>query len=208
MLLHLCVTQVKGGPPGPIVRIRPDVLHVNDPVFMDQLYPRNPASRREKYKTTLNVIQADTSTLGTKDHHLHRKRRAVVSPFFSMANVRRLEPVIQETFYDLQRRLEGWARAGVPAPMNYAYRAATKDIIHTYAFGSGEKCLEMEDLNEEFFAAIGPRPENMIGCYLYYVMAFFQTLPEWGIKLIIPRIVIFVHFVKISSRGGPQGALV
>ena len=90
---------------GPIVRIRPDVLHINDPFYIDQIYTRASGPRREKYKTTLNAIQAEGSSLGTRDHDLHRRRRTLLNPYFSMQNVRRLEPVIQESF---ATSLEEW----------------------------------------------------------------------------------------------------
>ena len=90
--------------PGPIVRIRPDILHVNDPKFMDQLFAGS-GKRREKYQTTLNAILAPGSVLATKEHDLHRRRRAAVNPFFSKLSVRRVEPTIQRTLSKLISRM-------------------------------------------------------------------------------------------------------
>lgn len=136
---------------GPVVRIRPDVVHINDPAFIEKVYSQSPKHRRERYWTVLRTFQADGSILATRDHDLHRKRRAVLNPFFSQQNVRRLEPVINDTLANLFHRMDGWAKAGAPVRMNVAFRAATKDIIQAYAFGEGDKCLDKEDCNTAFF---------------------------------------------------------
>ena len=184
---------------GPIVRIRPDVLHINDPSYIDKLYTRASGPRREKYKTTLNAIQAEGSSLGTRDHDLHRRRRNVLNPYFSMQNVRRLEPIIQETFRNLLRRMEDWAQLGMPAPLNMAFKATTKDIITAYALGQVEKCLDMEDLNAPFFNSIAPVRENHIGTYLYYVSKAMQSMPPSLIIRLVPRVTIFVRFMQVCE---------
>lgn len=181
---------------GPIVRIRPDVLHVNDPDYIEQIYTRAQGSRREKYKTTLRLLRTPGAILGTKDHDLHRSRRAVLNPFFSMQNVRRLEPIIQQTLLNLFSRLEKWGHMDVPAPMNTAYKATTKDIIHAYAFGDGEKCLEMDDLNEAFFESMAPVWTNHLGTYFPIIIEIMNILPPRLVTMIMPRVAFFVRFVQ------------
>lgn len=146
---------------GPIVRVRPDVIHVNDPACIETIYSASPKHRRERHATVLNMMEAQGSVLATKDHAQHRRRRAVLNPYFSPANVRRLEPVINETLSDLLHRMEGWAREGRPVHMNNAYRAATKDIIQAYAFGGGQKCLDMDDCNAAFFDVMIPQVRSL-----------------------------------------------
>ena len=184
---------------GPIVRIRPDVLHINDPLYIDKIYTRASGPRREKYKTTLNAIQAEGSGLGTRDHDLHRRRRTVLNPYFSMQNVRRLEPVIQETFRNLLRRMEVWAKLGTPVPLNMAFKATTKDIIAAYALGQVEKCLDMEDLNAPFFDSIAPVRANHLGTYLYYVSRALQSMPPSLIIKLVPRVTKFVLFMQVCE---------
>jgi cytochrome P450 len=186
---------------GPIVRIRPDVLHINDPEFIDKLYTRAPGIRREKYKTTLDVLGAPGAILGTKDHDLHRSRRITLNPFFSMQNVRRLEPVIQQTLLSLFSRLEKWAQTGVPAPMNVAFKATTQDIISEYAFGPHEKALDMDDLNEGFYNIIAAVRTNHLGTYIPLVIESMSRMPPALIMMIMPRIVWFVRFLQVGSIG-------
>jgi hypothetical protein len=59
---------------GPVVRIMPNVVHVNDPSFIEQLYPQSPQLRRERAQTFLNFFNEYLSMLPTRDHQLHRQR--------------------------------------------------------------------------------------------------------------------------------------
>jgi hypothetical protein len=155
---HLVINEANPMCVGPIVRVRPDALHCNDPNFIDEWYSQSPKKRRERYKTVTQGMQAPGSMIATEDHDLHRKRRAVLNPYFSQQNVRRLEPIINDTLASMLHRMDGWAKTGVPTHMNVPFRAATQDIIQAYCFGAvGQKCLDMEDCNEAFFEVLVPQ---------------------------------------------------
>lgn len=154
---------------GPIVRVRPDVIHINDPAFIEKLYTQSPKHRREKYWTTLQTLYSLRSILATQDHDLHRRRRAALNPFFSQQNVRRLDPIISDTFANLLRRMGGWAVVGSPVRMSIPSRAAVKDVIQACAFGEGEKCLEMEDCSSGFFDLSRCNFPSLFGLWLHYI---------------------------------------
>jgi hypothetical protein len=116
-----------------------------------------------------------------------------------MQNVRRLEPVIQQTLLNLFSRMEKWARMGVPAPMHTAFKATTQDIISEYAFGEGEKCLDMDDLNVEFFDSIAAVWTNHLGTYVPAIIEIMTVLPPALITMIMPRIVFFVRFMQVCN---------
>ncbi|KAI1402050.1 cytochrome P450 [Hypoxylon fuscum] len=181
---------------GPIVRIRPDVVHINDPAFIEKLYSQSPKHRRERYWTILQTLQADGSILATKDHDLHRKRRAVLNPYFSQQNVRRLEPVINDTLANLFYRMDGWAKAETPVRMNVALRAATKDIIQAYAFGEGDKCLDKEDCNTAFFDIMAPNPIAHLGTHFFWLATLMSNMPPKIMTALIPKVGVFISFVE------------
>lgn len=79
---------------GPIVRINPYELHVSDPNFYDELNA-GCGRKRDKYHRFVRLYGTDKGTLVTLDHDLYRIRRSTLNPFFSKANVRKLEPIIQ-----------------------------------------------------------------------------------------------------------------
>ena len=182
---------------GPIVRTRPDALHVNDPAFIEKLYSSSPKQRRERYWTILQTLQAPGSILATRDHDLHHRRRKVLNPYFSQANVRRLEPVINSTLTNLLRRMKGWAKEGRPVRMNIAFRAATKDVIQAYAFGEGEKCLDMEDCNAAFFDVMTPQRVAHLGTYCHWFVKLMASLPPTLMTVMIPTIGVFARYVEV-----------
>ena len=83
-------------PPGPIVRINPYELHINDPDYYDEIYAGG-GKKRNEYDLFVRLFGMDDGILSTLDHDLHRVRRSALNPFFSKGNVRKLEPIIQET---------------------------------------------------------------------------------------------------------------
>lgn len=183
---------------GPIVRTRPDTIHVNDPTFVEQLYSQSPKRRRERHWTILSTLRAPGSILATKDHDHHHRRRAVLNPFFSSQNVRRLSPVINETLVSLLRRMEGWARAGEPVTLNRAYRAATKDVIQSCALGEGDMCLDMEDCNAGFFDVLTPQRVCHLGTHVHWLAVLMANLPPALMMTLIPRVAVFARFMIVS----------
>lgn len=183
---------------GPVVRIMPNVVHVNDPSFIEQLYPQSPHKRRERAQTFLNLFSEHLSVLPTKDHQLHRQRRAVLSRFFSQQNVRRLVPAINDTLANLLNRMEGWARDGNPVSLNAAYKAATKDIIQAYALGEGQRCLDMDDLNAPFFEILSTERLTHIGVHFNWVISLMSKLPPWLLVVLNPSIEAFIRFVEVK----------
>ncbi|OAL53530.1 cytochrome P450 [Pyrenochaeta sp. DS3sAY3a] len=181
---------------GPIVRIMPDVVHVNDPGFIEQLYPQSPHMRRERAQTVLNLFLEHLSVLPTRDHNLHRQRRAVLSRFFSQQNVRRLVPVINETLANLLGRMDSWAKAGSPISLNAAFRAATKDIIQDYALGEGQKCLDMEDCNAAFFETLNSERLTHVAVHFHWFSSGMTKLPPNVIVALSPHILAFMNFVN------------
>jgi len=85
VLLTLCV--------GPIVRITPTELHVNDPEFFDILYARD--GQRHKYAYFSGRFGYASDTFSTWQHELHHQRRKALSPFFSAKSIREFQPVIR-----------------------------------------------------------------------------------------------------------------
>lgn len=55
-------------------------------------------------------------------------RRSALSPFFSKASVRRLQPVIWEKVDKLLRRLDEFKNTGQPVRMDIAYAAFTNGM--------------------------------------------------------------------------------
>ena len=80
---------------GPIIRITPREVHVNDVEFLEDIYPSSNNRKREKDIFQLRNLNLPYSTAGARSHELHRRRREALNPFFSQRNVFALEPRIK-----------------------------------------------------------------------------------------------------------------
>src|ERR1700710_690667 len=70
---------------GPIVRISPYELHVNDPSFFEKLYRQD--GRWDKYAWAQDAFMVKGAALCTSDHDLHKARRLPLNSFFSKVKV-------------------------------------------------------------------------------------------------------------------------
>jgi cytochrome P450 len=125
-------------------------LHINDPDYYDEVYAGG-GRKRNKYSRFVRLYGADKGTLVTLDHDLHRVRRSALNPFFSKANVRKLEPIIQRRAQKVLFRMGNLENTGQPLNIFYLFSAFTSDVIVEYAFGESHNYLEREDLNEDFY---------------------------------------------------------
>ena len=91
--------------------------------------------KRDKYSWFTKSFGLDDSVFATVGHDLHKMRRAALSPYFSMASVRRLQPVIQERVDALLRRLEGFRDTGEVLMASWAFAALTNGKRFYYITG-------------------------------------------------------------------------
>ncbi|KAH8803014.1 cytochrome P450 [Xylogone sp. PMI_703] len=183
---------------GPIVRISPDEIHVNDPEFIDQLYG-GPGKRRNKGQRTINGLSASPTVLGSQNHDLHKSRRAAVSPFFSKQNIRRLDPTIDNVLARIFDQLDAHIKTKQPINMSMLYRAATRDIISEYAFGDDGTCPIREDLNEPYFQAYHEMVINWhIGCYFPWIGHLLRKIPPWAVAMIMPTARHAINSVEVK----------
>jgi cytochrome P450 len=109
---------------GPIVRINPDVVHILDPEYIDEIFTGQ-GRRRDVLRPGSYFPSGNQSVFMTKDHDLHRMRRNALQPFFSMAKVRELQPVIEVVVKNLLKRMEEFKSSSTPLPASIAFLALT-----------------------------------------------------------------------------------
>ncbi|KAI1156181.1 cytochrome P450 [Nemania diffusa] len=114
---------------GPIVRINPDEVHLDDPEILDTIFP-SAGRRTSKPKVVGKRTGTPNSMVATMDHDMHRRRRNAVNTFFSTASIQRLEPIMQDHISRI-------------------------DVITIYAFGDSFGFLDEPDLGRPYFEATG-----------------------------------------------------
>lgn len=115
---------------GPIVRINPKEIHIQDAEFIDEIYA-GPGRRRDK--ETYYDAGSSESIFMTRDHELHRVRRAALAPYFSMTKIRHLQPGIEAVIRSFLSRLDDCKLRGTVLPVSRAFSALTNgEAAHFY----------------------------------------------------------------------------
>lgn len=129
---------------GPIVRINPWAIHINDPDFIDEVYPGGgrKVDKPPRYAAMFGITAASFST---SLHETHRVRRGLINSFFSKRSIARLEPAIQSAVDRLCDRFEGFRRSGEALNLQYAYMALGTDVINRYCFATSKFYVDDDD---------------------------------------------------------------
>ncbi|KAK3292172.1 cytochrome P450 CYP682H1 [Chaetomium fimeti] len=175
---------------GPVVRIRPDEVSFNDPDFIDTL---SPVGGRRTTKPALVGLRTGIpdSITGTIDHDVHRRRRNAISGFFSVASIRRLEPIItahmEKMFGRVDASIAASGAKSVVLSMHQVFRACTSDIITTYAFGENQDILGEDDWGESVTAGSNTW-HNLTHVFAAFpvVLLVMRNLPQWAFRFFIP----------------------
>ncbi|EFQ97138.1 hypothetical protein MGYG_00181 [Nannizzia gypsea CBS 118893] len=169
---------------GPIVRISPDELHVNDPGFISELYA-GPGKRRDKYPYYSTQFGLRDSVGGTPGHDLHRLRRSALNQFFSKAAIAKLEPMIQRKVEKLAHQFERHAETRGPIPLTVAFSCMTTDIVTEYAFANSYDFLDSPTFEPNFHEAISAG--SLIATWqkqFPWLIPAINAVPQWILRKI------------------------
>ncbi|KAJ8063550.1 hypothetical protein OCU04_007422 [Sclerotinia nivalis] len=173
---------------GPVVRITPNEIHFNDPEFLDTIYP---GPRRKTNKPVWFALRTGTpySIVSTPGHDLHRRRRNALNSFFSVASIRRLEPIIRKHMEKMLSRMEVSGKTGEIVHMHHVFKACASDVITVYAFDDSFEYMNEPDYGRSFFESTD------IFFYLTHIFGlvpglvdFAQNAPGWLLKIFIPNL--------------------
>jgi len=124
--------------PGPIVRINPWELSINDADFYPNVSSPSPGRRIEAY---LGAGFEGTGLAGgsvgfTISHELHSERRKPLEPFFSRRTVEeRLEPMITNMALQLRERLKQKQGTGAVLSPGHMIVAFSTDVAAKHVLG-------------------------------------------------------------------------
>ncbi|KAI1393370.1 cytochrome P450 [Hypoxylon trugodes] len=135
---------------GPIVRISPHELHVNDPEFFKDLYCYD--GRWNKYSWSYDAFGAPFSTICCADHDLHKERRAPLERYMSKANVERNRDIIQGLTFKLCDRIDEFHKDARTVNLGSALSAFVRDVATEWLLGKSFNNLDKEDFNSQMTA--------------------------------------------------------
>ncbi|ROW15478.1 hypothetical protein VPNG_02255 [Cytospora leucostoma] len=189
---------------GPIVRINPDELHIDDPDFYDTLYPTSkPYDKLQRLENRFGIPGA---TFSTARHEVHKIRRAAISPFFAKSKVREQARDIQGLMDVISRRLTAeYAGTGRVLNLHDVWRCFAADNIMDLVFGSPLDLHLSPDFRAPFTGAI-TRVTNWshVTRYLPILGAATDSLPYWLSKRLFPPFEPIIAYRELTNLDRPK----
>ncbi|KAI0533596.1 cytochrome P450 [Xylaria digitata] len=188
---------------GPIVRINPDELHIDDPDYYSQVYCNSSSSRpidkSTKFKYRFGIPQATFSTTLAEPHRL---RRSAIAPFFSKARVRNLNQNLETIVERVSHRLSTeYAGSGRVINITDMWGSMTADVITELAFGRSADFTTAPDFKSGFSVAMANLAWS--GHWNYHVWILVELMnwiPEGVLSVLIPMFKPIVEYRKDTIR--------
>lgn len=170
---------------GPVIRIGPDDLHINDPeVFQDVTKVGSKFVKDAKF---YNFITFPGSSIGETDPSAHRIRRQVLTPAFSPQRVQELSPFIKQQVDKLLGRFSVFAKSSTPVNINAASKAFTMDIISKILFGQEVGSMDDPEFRNDFVRYIKEAFEmGWTATAFPELTKFMLSMPDWLSKAVFP----------------------
>ncbi|OGE46951.1 hypothetical protein PENARI_c084G04415, partial [Penicillium arizonense] len=182
---------------GPIVRISPYELHIDDPEYYETLYSRDTPRNKSLHLT--GMFGAPASAFGSVDYRCHRMRRQPMNPFFSQQRIRRLEPMLRGMVDKLCNGMRVWKDRHAPLHVYHAFNAFTTDVVVEYTMGESFHYLDDPDFSPQWSKTIQAIVHaGMQFKQFRWVISLFELLPRWLVVSINPDIGLVVD-QKIES---------
>ncbi|KAL8738593.1 MAG: hypothetical protein Q9181_000644 [Wetmoreana brouardii] len=160
---------------GPIVRINPFEIHIDDPEYYDVLFNSNP----HLWKRTFAIDNLPHTASSSQ----HRIRRQVLQNHFSRQSTNQMSYIIHERLDRLCEHYRARQGTGEPVRASLVYRALSTDIICEYAFGKSWHFLEDPEYSLSYFAATQTTFRNIFfireSKIVNWIALCFVYLPDW-----------------------------
>lgn len=117
---------------GPVIRVTPNEVHVNDLQYLDDIYA-GPTQVRQKPVT--GNLEIAGSLAGTADFYLHKKRRKAMGAFFSKSAIARIEDRIRAKIDKLCQIISVHAEDHSVMNLSDLFYGLAWDVVFEYCFG-------------------------------------------------------------------------
>lgn len=135
--------------PGPIVRISPNEVHIQDATFYESLYASGRTLHRLKHYE--HRFNNKLSAFASADHHLHRSRRSALNPYFSKRKIAQYSAVIQTHMERVCKRLAAEYTANdAVLNLNNMWAAFAGDVVVGYCLEKPYDFVLKPDFRAEF----------------------------------------------------------
>ena len=186
---------------GPVIRINPFEVHIDDPDFYDEVYVLGSKRKSEKWAWSVPMFGAPNGILATVDHDLHRRRRQPYQNFFSKQSIRKYSNVIQSTADRLCSRMAEHQALGKKINLMHAWSAFTGDVVTAYSFPRSYGLLDQPDFAPDFFQLwVSILSNSHILKQFPWIFPTMQALPERFAEKFLPDLAATYKWQKEWRR--------
>ncbi|KAL8726449.1 MAG: hypothetical protein Q9181_006046 [Wetmoreana brouardii] len=176
---------------GPIVRINPYEVHINDPDFYDEVYVSGSKRKTDQWSWTVPMFGTPNSILATIEHDVHRRRRNAYSNYFSKQAIRKYSNVIHAAVDKLCAKFEECKKDGKKINLMHAYTAMTGDVVTEYCFPKSYGLLDKPDFAPEYHDLwISILSGSHVLKQFPWMFPLMLSFPEWFVDRYLPDLAI------------------
>ncbi|KAH8658663.1 cytochrome P450 [Tricladium varicosporioides] len=183
---------------GPIIRINPHELHINDPTGEFYHVVFSGTAVRDKHKYYTAQFGTPKTDFGTVSHYLHRMRRKATNPFFAHTNILRFEPTMKIMLDKLCVRIEEYKKSnGLTMNMRIAYMCFTTDVITSFALSHSWNFLDAKDFNPWWWETT----QNTAAMTKWtkqfpWIFPIMQSLPDFIVAAMNPSLILVLNMQR------------
>ncbi|RYP64882.1 hypothetical protein DL771_008559 [Monosporascus sp. 5C6A] len=185
---------------GPIVRINPKELHIDDPAFYDVLYSNKKAyDKYERFQYRFSIPEAAFSTASAEKHKV---RRAALASFFSRSKVRNHNTELQAIMDRISNVLSrDYSGRGNVVNMQDIWSSFSADAIMNIVFARPMNLYQYPNFKSPFTTAV-----NSVAIWCHVTLHFGWTLriinglPDWLVARGFPPFQPVILFRREMER--------
>ncbi|KAI0194578.1 putative cytochrome P450 [Astrocystis sublimbata] len=188
---------------GPIVRIGPNEVHIDDASFYNEVYSNHTAARPidklEKYRHRFGMPEALISTV---DGETHRIRRTAISGFFSKQHITSLNKTAQDVVMRISNRLSSEYR-GTGKVINACemWAALTADVVSELAFARQTHFSDAPDFQSSYSQAMMSWVfAAHLTTHFNFLMQMIHWIPDSIMSLILPSLTPVLRYRQVIRQ--------
>jgi hypothetical protein len=194
----MSIQTIQSNVSGPIIRISPNELHIDEPEYYEELYSLH--KPRNKSEFFVNQFNFRETGFATADYKLHRTRRAAMNPFFSKQKVVRLQPMLTFMIEKLCNRIEEFKESGEPLSMRPVYMCFTTDVTTLFVVNRSWNHLDSPDFSPMWINTIQAIVETgVLMKHFPWLLSILPRLPKSVIALMEPGLLILDDFQNVCA---------
>ncbi|KAL4914352.1 putative cytochrome P450 [Aspergillus aurantiobrunneus] len=176
---------------GPIVRINPHEIVINDADFYNTVYVASNTRRSEKWSGLQGTGLSGAMGM-TMEHELHRRRRKFFDPFFSRLGVTQIEPVVLDEVTLLLNRIENFRKTDRPVQLEHVMAAFTGDIVTKICSEKSPDRISHPDFGKDWYDTIHTyQRQVLLFTQIPQLIPITQLIPSWITMRLAPGAAAF-----------------